>query len=201
MKYLFAILSLSFISQAALGQERDVRLDVSILDQQACSSNSNTDVLQLMLRLRYTNVGKQKLILYKGNRIFYQVFVSRTEATTARRLAYRTSHAAYYDKQLEKIDTNAPGSVFTTLSPGTWHETKQTIIVPVAKNGAGRVNVSLGAGEHLLSLTISTWYESRKLGESLRERWRGRGFLWIEPLISNAVGFEVNDQPAVIACR
>jgi len=201
MRYLFAILSLSFISQTAVGQDRYVQLNISVLGQQSCSTNSNTDVLQLALRLRYTNVGKRKLILYKGNRIFYQVFVSRLGESAARRHEFRTSHAAFYDKQPEKIDSNSPGSAFTILAPGTSYETKQSILVPIAKGGEGRVNVSIGPGEHQLNLVVSTWYESRHLGESLRERWRGRGFLWTEPLITNSVGFVVNTQPATTVCR
>ena len=201
MKYLFALLSLLLISQAVYGQDRDLGLTIGVIDQQSCSTGRNTDNLQMALRLRYTNVGKRKVILYRGTRIFYQAFVSRMEGTTARQLEFRTSHAAYEQKQFEKIDANVPGHVFISLSPGASYETRQGIIVPIARDGGGRFNVSIGPGEHLLNLAVSTWYESRKLGEGLRERWRGRGFLVTEPLISNSIGFSVSAQPAVTACR
>ena len=201
MKYLFAILLLPLISQAVLGQERDIELVVSVIDQQSCSAGPNTDNLQLALGLRYTNVGKRKLILYRGNRIFYQAFVNRIDGDATRRLEFRTSHASFYDQEPEKLDASVPGHVFTSLSPGASYATRQKIIVPIAKEGGGRFNVSIGPGKHLLNLAVSTWYESRKLGEALRERWRGRGFLVTEPLISNAVGFSTGDQPALTSCR
>lgn len=201
MKVIIAILALSFFAPAAAGQHRDLQLTLAIIEQESCVNGPQTDLLKLALRLRYTNVGKQKLILYRGNRIFYQAFVSRADATSPRSLEFRTSHAGYLDSQPEKIDTSTPGSAFITLSPGAAYETRQSVAIPVAAQGAGRVNVNIAAGEHLLSMTVSTWYESRKLAEGLRARWRERGFLLSEPLSSSAVRFVVGTGRASVACR
>lgn len=200
MKYFFATLLLLAGSIAAFGQDREVEFNVSILEQQSCSANSITDILRLVIRLRYVNVSKRKLILYRGNRIFYQAIISRMDETAIRRQEFRTSHAAYYDKQPEKIESKSPDSLFTILPPGASHDIRQTITVPLTKEGVGHVNVSIGAGEHLLNMVVSTWYESRKLGESLRERWRSKGVLLTDPLISNSVGFVVKAQDALPRC-
>jgi hypothetical protein len=189
-------------SAMAQGQERELQLATSIVNQQSCMVNDKVDALRLMLQLRYTNVGKEKLILYKGNRFFFQVFISRGGAeAAARKSELRATHARYFDEQPEKIVASAPGSVFTILSPGSSYETRQIVSVPVARNGDAIFNVSIATGEHLLSVASSTWYESKKVADNLRERWRTRGFLWTDPLFSNSVNFAVSGERSNAVCQ
>ncbi|HUQ32647.1 MAG TPA: hypothetical protein VM095_11040 [Pyrinomonadaceae bacterium] len=201
----YALLFLLFKATAAPSQQRDLQLTASVIRQQSCAVSENVDALRLTLQLRYTNAGKEKLILYKGNRLFFQIYISRgVEAATAAatgKQELRATHSRYFDEQPEKITAPSPGAVFTTLSPGASYETRQIISVPVARDGAGRFNVSLGAGNHVISVTASTWYESRKLADDLRGRWLKRGFLWTDPLASNAVAFTVGKERAAAACQ
>lgn len=187
---------------AVFGQESGLRLSASVTGQRRCALGESVDALQLTLQLKYTNAGGRKLILYKGNRLFYQIFISRAgEGPAARRSALRTTHARYFDEQPEKIIGPSPGSAFVTLSPGASYETRQVVSVPVARAGEGLYNVAIAAGEHSLNVTASTWYESKKLAEDLRERWRSRGFLWTDPVASNAAAFTVGlNEPAAV-CR
>ena len=210
MKALYArlaclLLLTPFSSLAVPGQQRDLQLTASVIAQQSCAVSEKMDALRLTLQLRYTNAGKEKLILYKGNRLFFQIYINRggedVAAAAAGRLELRTTHSRYFDEQPEKIAAPSPTGVFTTLSPGASYEIKQIISVPVARDGEGRYNVSIGAGEHILSLTTSTWYESRKLAEDLRERWHARGFLWTEPLASNSVAFTIGKERSNLACQ
>ncbi|MDT4896763.1 MAG: hypothetical protein QOH25_1840 [Acidobacteriota bacterium] len=184
------------------GQDAGLQLTTNIISQRLCRVNASGDALQMTLQLRYTNTGRQKLILYKGNRLFYQIFISSSgEAAAARRNELRMTHARYYDEQPERIVSPTPGSVFTILSPGSSYETRQIISVPVAREGEGVFNVSISAGEHVLHLTSSTWYESKKIAEDLRERWRGRGFLWTDPLASNSVALVVDKNRPAAMCQ
>lgn len=203
MRCLFATTIILFLGCAAnFGQERDLQFTANILGQRSCAVSAGIDALELTLQLRYTNTGRQKLILYKGNRLFYQVFISRNlEEAAARKHELRTSHSRFFDEQPEKIKDTSPGSVFAILSPGASYETKQVVSVPVAREGSGQVNSKIAAGEHTLFLVVSTWYESKKLADELRERWRARGFLWTETLASNSVGFRVDNQRAATGCR
>ncbi|HEX8846399.1 MAG TPA: hypothetical protein VF791_17260 [Pyrinomonadaceae bacterium] len=206
MKHLFAtaLFAALVISSGAMcfGQERGLELNASVVGQQSCSVNSSMDALQLTVRLRYTNAGNQKLILYKGNRIFYQVFISRSrEEAAARRYEMRATHARYDDAHPERIEGASPSSVFTVLPPGASYEATQVLLIPVARVGAGRVNVSIPTGEHVLYLQVSTWYESKKLAEDLRRRWNARGLLWTEPVASNAVGIVVDNRQPTAVCR
>jgi hypothetical protein len=206
MRYLFApaaaVLLFFSYGAATFGQERDLQLTTNIISQQACALNAKLDALQLTLQLRYTNTGSRKLILYKGFRIFYQAFISRNrEEAAAQKYEMRTTHARFYDEQPEKIEGAVPGSAFTVLSPGATYETKQVLVVPVVREGEPSVNVSIVAGEHVLYLSASTWYESKKLADSLRQRWRPRGFLWADTLASKSVNFNVAKQRSATTCQ
>jgi hypothetical protein len=203
MKRLFASTALLlFTCAAAFGQENNLQLTASIAGQRYCAVNANVDALQLTLRMKYTNTGNRKLILYKGNRLFYQIFVSRSgEDVLARKTELRTTHSRYFDEQPEKIISSSPGSVFTTLSPGASYVTQQVISLPVARDGNGLFNVSIPAGEHILNVSASTWYESQKIAMQLRERWRTRGYLWSDPLSSNSVAFIVDKNSTPVACQ
>lgn len=194
-------LLLLFTCATVIGQENNLQLTTSITGQRYCAVNANVDALQLTLQLKYTNTGSRKLILYKGNRLFYQTFVSRSGEEAARRNEMRTTHSRYFDEQPEKIASSSPGSVFTTLSPGASYVTQQVISLPVARDGKGLYNVSIPAGEHVLTVTASTWYESKKLGGDLRERWQSRGFLWTDPLASNSISFIVDKNPPTVDCQ
>lgn len=205
MKYLFAptLLLLMLLSCAtSYGQERELQLTTSIINQQSCMINSGVDALSLTLQLRYTNAGNRKLLLYKGNKLFYQVFVSHSKDDAAhRKYELHTTHARYYDLQPEKIAGDSPSSVFALLSPGASYETRQTIVVPAAREGAGQFNVSVAPGEHVLNLIASTWYESKKLAQDLREHWKARGFLWIDSVASNSVPLVIDNKGATVPCK
>lgn len=197
-----AVLLLLLNCAEVFGQDTGLQLTTNIISQRLCTVSASNDALQLTLQLRYTNVGRQKLILYKGNRLFYQIFISSSrEEAMVRRNELRMTHARYYDEQPEKIISPTPGSVFTILSPGASYETRHVISVPVARDGPGRFNISISAGEHVLHLTSSTWYESKQLAEDLRERWRTRGFLWTDPLASNSVALVVDKNSPAVACQ
>jgi hypothetical protein len=187
---------------AVFGQESGLRLSVSVAGQRRCALGESVDALELTLQLKYANAGSRKLILYKGNRLFYQIFISRAvEGSAARRSELRATHARYFDEQPEKIVGPSPGSAFVILSQGASYETRQVVSVPVARAGDGLYNVAIAAGEHLLNVTASTWYESKKLAEDLRERWRSRGFLWTDPVVSNSIAFAVEQNRAPIVCQ
>lgn len=182
-------------------EERNLELTVSIVGQRYCVVSEDLNSIQMTLRLRYTNTGSQKIILYKGVRLFYQIFVSRNEQdAAARRYETRMTHSRYYDLLPEKIDAPNPSSVFTILSPGASYETEQTIALPVVR-GDRRIGNSIEAGEHVLQVWVSTWYESKKLAQTLRERWQRRGFLWADALGAKPVSFSVEKNPAAVVCQ
>jgi hypothetical protein len=76
----------------------------------------------MRLRLRYTNVGNQKLILYKGHDFFFQ---TKIRSATGNDLGPYDAgpyevwfvNSRYYDEEFEPIDQPSPGeglSLFVT---------------------------------------------------------------------------------------
>ncbi|MDQ3687504.1 MAG: hypothetical protein M3430_18165 [Acidobacteriota bacterium] len=182
--------------------KRPLRLTAEIINQQYCAVSTGTDALRIRLRLRYTNAGDQKLILYRGKNLFYQTSVSRSAADAAlrRHEAFMTS-AWYFDELSEKIEQPAPGRAFVILSPGAVYVTEQTVGVPVMRQGGERMTGAVAAGGHVLQVTVSTWYESRALAQKLRERWLRSGLLWFEPVTSAPISFSVAEQRPESSCR
>lgn len=186
----------------ALGQGQDLQLTASIAGQRYCAVSAEIDALRLTLSLRYTNTGGGKIILYRGNRLFYQILVSRSpEEASARRYETRTTHSRFYDEQPEKIDAASPGGVFVTLSPGASYEAEQVIALPVVRNDSKPLRDTLAAGQHVLQVVVSTWYESKKLAQTLRERWQRRGFLWTDMLSAEALTFSVDKTRSATVCQ
>src|SRR5947209_2389383 len=197
----FTATALSLLCATSLAQEPNLELNVSIVSERYCVVSEDLNSLQMTLHLRYTNTGSQKIILYKGVRLFYQIFVSRNEQdAAARRYETRTTHSRYYDQLPEKIDAPNPGSVFTILSPGASYETEQTIALPVAR-GDKRVGNSITAGDHVLQVRVSTWYESKKLAQALRETWQRRGVLCAGARGPKPVSFSIDKNPTAVVCQ
>ncbi|MDQ3253500.1 MAG: hypothetical protein M3R15_06275 [Acidobacteriota bacterium] len=197
----------SFFTLITLGQQpppakRPLRLTAQILGQQYCAVSEETDALRLRLRLQYANVGDEKLILYRGKNLFYQTSVSRRAADAAiRRHEAFMSSAWYFDDLPEKIEQPAPGRAFVILPPGAFYETEQTVAMSVMHQRTEGVTGAIAAGEHVLQVTVSTWYESKALAQKLRERWMRSGYLWFDQVSSAPINFSFTEQRSAPGCR
>ncbi|HLM58918.1 MAG TPA: hypothetical protein VK422_22635, partial [Pyrinomonadaceae bacterium] len=110
-------------------------------------------------------------------------------------------NSRFNDAQAEAINAQRPGTAFVVLPPGGVYESEMVVGVGVAPEGVERAANSIRHGEHTLQIVASTWYESKKLGEELRGRWRPAGLLWTEPVATEPLKFAaVPDEPAS-ACR
>lgn len=189
-----------FVCPSAAGAQlvapdRSLRLVAEVIDQSLCAGDAGVDFLHMRLRLRYSNTGGRKLIVYRGNNLFFQVFVTpagETPVGGGARYELKTTSARFLTKESEKIDAPAPTRDFVTLSTGAKFETEVTVSLPVAREGTERGVGAIRAGAHVVWLRVSTWYESKALGERLRERWRRAGHLWTEPVAAPSVSFDTN---------
>ena len=110
-------------------------------------------------------------------------------------------NSRFNDAQAEALNGPRPGGAFVVLPPGGVYETEIIVGVGVAPEGAERAADSIRPGEHTLQVVTSTWYESKKLAEELRVRWRSTGVLWTEPVATEPIKFAaVPDEPAAV-CR
>src|SRR5258708_35536227 len=100
---------------------KPIELTAEIISQSYCSVNADTSSLQIRLKLRYRNVGKQKLILYNGHDLFYQTKIRSAPGNVAGPHEVWVVNSRYFDEEVEAIDQTSPGKVFMTLAPGAIH--------------------------------------------------------------------------------
>ena len=105
--------------QANVQQQRPLRLAAEIAHRTYCSGGRGVDFLHLRVRLRYTNIGERKLILYQGHNLFFSVWVNpRPEQDTLANYELKTSAARFLTTGSEDVDRPTPTSAFVVLPPG-----------------------------------------------------------------------------------
>src|SRR6267143_6398122 len=120
-------------------QPKPLELTVDIVSQNYCAVNQDSAALELKLKLRFRNVGNQKLILYKGHDLFYQTKIRSAPGNPSGPYEVWVVNSRYFDEEVEAIDQMSPSKVFTTLSPGAVYATEILI-------GVGLVNERVDRG-------------------------------------------------------
>jgi hypothetical protein len=177
-----------------------LELTAEIISQNYCVASSDSLTLDLDLKLRYRNVGNQKLILYRGHDLFYQTRI-RSAAGGAQPYEVLFLNSRYFDQEFEAIDQAVPGKVFVNLSPGAVYERKLSVGMALVPEGVERGNSAIAAGDHTLQLIVSTWYKQRSLAEKLRKQWEPKGLLWFDPLVSPTIHFPAQRPPSPAPCK
>jgi hypothetical protein len=183
-------------------QPKPMILTAEILGQHYCAIAGDALSLELRVRLKYTNVGKQKLILYKGHDLFYQTKVRSVPATTnIRPYEIIFLNSRYFDEEYEPIDAPAPSKVFVTLGPGAFFERDLIVGLGVVGDKANRGNSSIKAGSYSLQVIVSTWYKTVVLAQKLADRWKRKGALWYQPLSTAPVALNVERPSDLSPCN
>ena len=197
--YLASVLLLLLLAPHARGKEPDDRqplqLTAEIVGSRYCAGD-RLNILQLSVRLRYRNVGGEKLVVYRGKNLFYQ---TRIRGGAGKGYEVLVTNSRFNDAEAEQLGGRRPGRAFVTLRPGGTYETVVVVGVGVARGE--RVANTIAPGEHTLQVITSSWYESRRLAEQLRERWRGAGLLWIDPVAAQPLNFNAGVEAPAAPCR
>lgn len=178
-----------------------LELTAAIVSQSYCAVTPDAASLQMKVRVRYRNVGNQKLILYKGHDLFFQTRIRSAPGNPAEPYEVWVLNSRYFDEEFEPIDQASPGRVFLTLSPGAVYEREIKIGVGLVRGEATRGDSSIHAGDHTLQISVSTWYKSRTLAEKLRQQWQRKGLLWFDPLGSAPIRFVARRPDSIPPCR
>ncbi|HEX7175181.1 MAG TPA: hypothetical protein VF240_07850 [Pyrinomonadaceae bacterium] len=186
-------------AQSAAQPEHALKVAAEIVEQKYCVGAGGVDFLHTRLLLRYANAGSRRLIVYRGGNLFYQVVVYPAEEGPPR-YELRTTSARYATREPEPLDTPRPNVDFVSLAPGGEFRTEVSVTLPVTPAGVARVPNTVGVGKHSLWLRVSTWYESKPLGDKLRERWARTGHLWTTPVSTAALRFDTERLRSTRAC-
>ena len=199
MKTLCLAFVLLFVAPCARAAEPDdkrpLQLTADIVGSRYCAGE-RLNILQLGVRLRYRNVGSRKLVVYRGKNLFY---LTRIRGGAGKGYEVLVTNSRYNDAEAEELGGRKPGGAFVTLQPGGAYETE--LVVGVGVTRGERVANTIAPGVHTLQVIASSWYESRRLAEELRERWRGSGLLWIDPVAAEPLHFDAGREPAAAPCR
>ena len=199
---LFAVLLvIACATQSAYAQtQKQLELTTEIIEQSYCAIGQKTS-LQVRLRLRYTNVSSQRLIVYNGHDLFFQTKIRSEQATGAPLSEVLLLNMRYFDEEFERIDARSPGRVFVRLAPGGAFERELITGVGVADNSAALSDTTVRPGPYILQLIVSTWYQSPKLADKLRQQWQREGLLWSQPLYSVPLKLMIDKPSATSPCR
>jgi hypothetical protein len=177
---------------------KPLELSAEIVSQNYCAVTSDSASLELKLKLRYRNIGSQKIILYKGHDLFYQTRIRSVPGGPFGSYEVWVVNSRYFDEEIEPIDQTSPSKVFLSLAPGAVHSREIMIGMGLVNNKVERGDSAINAGDHTLQLIVSTWYKSRTLAQKLRQEWQTKGLLWSDPLVSTPIRF-VAQRPRLLA--
>lgn len=181
-------------------QLRLMRLTTSIRGQKYCRADEELDVLQFDLRLKFSNVGNQNIILYKYSDQASRVMVSRSpQDAAAVRFEINASFTLVTAPAPKNFKRPPFSRLFVILPPGASYQTRTKIGVLLVRGDAKPITGTVAAGEHVLLIEVPTWTGTQRANE-LRHRWARRGFLWSEPLISEPMPFKVEKERTVVDC-
>jgi hypothetical protein len=189
------------LSAQAKPPKPPLQLTVEIVSQSYCAVTSASSALEMKLKLRYRNVGSQKIILYKGHDLFYQSKIRSAPGNGAGPYEVWVVNSRYFDEEVEPIDQTSPSKAFLSLRPGAVYEKEIVIGVGVVDDKVERGDSSIRVGDHTLQLNVSTWYKSRSLAQKLREEWQRKGLLWSDPLVSAPISFVAQRPRLTAPCK
>jgi hypothetical protein len=176
-----------------------LELTAEITGRNYCAASADSLTLEMDLKLRYRNVGNQKLILYRGHDLFYQTRIRAANGTQSYEVLFLNSR--YFDQEFEAIDQAMPGKVFVSLAPGAAYERTLLVGIALVPEGVERGNSAIAAGDHTLQLIVSTWYKQRSLAEKLRKQWEPKGLLWFDPVVSPPIHFLAQRPTSPAPCK
>lgn len=191
----------TMVQPKAADESGSLRLTTSIREWKYCSEETGDRVsLRMRLRLRYSNVGKTPIILYKESSMILGHKIARTEEEL-RMGQFESDSRNYWDTGPDVIfDESAPDARFVVLKTGKFYDVETTYSIGVPVPTAGKVPGLLAPGQHVWLIRVETWPASSELGESLRERWIKWGTLWYAPSTSLPMTFNVQKNPTIVDC-
>ncbi len=188
---------------SAAQTQAPLRLTADIIHQNYCSVKSDpTGIsLQLKLRLRYINLSSQRVIIYKGHDLFFQTKIRSEPRPDLPSYEVHLLNMHYFDEEFERIEARSPSKVFVTLAPNESFERELVVGIGVTDEGKERTSTSVKPGDHTLYIIVSTWYQSPKLAEQLRQQWQRKGLLWTQPLTSTPLKLSIEKPATASPCR
>jgi hypothetical protein len=172
----------------------NLKLTTTILSEGYCADGR----IRYSLSFKFTNIAGKKVILGRFSPVVSRYMVSRTSKDASAK-KYETDARILIG--LEETSTNFAAHLdeaqFILLDVGDSYEVKQQFSLS-DKDDNGK---PLRPGTHLLQVVVPTWYYPRVSNVEWREKWRNKGYLWSDSLISDLMPFLVPKSPKLSDCK
>ena len=176
-------------------------LTTTVIREVSCSNRA----LTLHLRLTFTNVGSETIILDKRSSVIARDMVSGSLDAAAKK---RYEDIGRYEDSGPTVDetesTYADPGNFILLRPGEsfetesdWSRTYFTVI-----DGLPQARGALPYGTHFLQVEVGTWlHGSDAVAAKVKKAFQGKGVLWTTPLVSSPMPFSIEKDRPISKCK
>jgi hypothetical protein len=107
------LLAAPLLSLTAFGTQpkprKPLEWTVDIISQGYCAVNRDSSSLEMKLKLRFQNIGSQKLILYKGHDLFYQTKIRSGPGNPWGPYGVWVVNSRYFDQEVDRSNVTQQG--------------------------------------------------------------------------------------------
>ena len=201
--FIVTVLLLTFPALSQTGIKttpQSLRLTTRIVDQKYCDSGyPDMAMLRLSLRLSYTNVSEQPLILYKGSNLMHYLLVGGNERELANKNYETNMHVGWITSGPGLAEDGKPGKEFVVLAPRKSYQTEMgSVSIPIDLNSTTEF---LKAGEHVFQGVTETWPGTEQQFERLTRKWKTVGVLWGKNVRSETMPLIIDKSPRLVQCK
>jgi hypothetical protein len=195
------IVPITFWGQNVIGtmevyRQPKLQLNAKILNQQYCSEMD----LVLELQLTFTNIGKEPIILDKKSDVVYAYQEEPLDKSAKKHLRQKRTITPTLDmKQIIRFGQTPDENAFIVLNESESYNLKIHKIIDVY-DGTDDTEDFLHSGKYNLILKVKTWYYPISLTEEYSQKWRDKGFLWVDGVSSEPIEFEVLKNRTISDC-
>ncbi|NOT61846.1 MAG: hypothetical protein HOP19_16655 [Acidobacteria bacterium] len=189
------------VLQIAENQQPSLQLTTVIIGQKYCRGDADLDGVRLNLRLRFTNINKQPIILYKGISNVSAIMIRRhTEGKVVGPFIVKSSLTLVNTGRKVRVKSSSLGEMFVILQSGESFETETITGTFVTRDKSSQIAGAVNPGEYALQIEIPTWPESNYLAVKYKHQWKPKGDLWSNPVVSQPMLFNVAEQRKIEDC-
>lgn len=187
-----------------LQRNNEIRLEVVIEQLDFCEGDQEVYTTHLKLKLRYTNLGAQKIILYRPRK---PIGITKAYVASDNLALEEKRYQSVLEYDTFGLPKTAPSSKqpdaenFILLDAGNSFEIPATLAVPVRFDFHLQIPGTVSSGDHVISVEVADWPFSEEAGRSLGRAWANLGDLLYEPLISLPVYIRIPDKVQVRDCQ
>jgi hypothetical protein len=170
-----------------------LKLTTRIVDEHYCSDGR----IRYSLLFKFTNVGNQTVILNRSRPEVARYMISANHKAAVSRNHETVAHIMLgLNNENMSSTSELDETHFLSLKTGESYEVKDNLsIFPRHEN-----RKRLRPGTHMLQVVVQTWPNPGASNVEWREKWRNRGYLWSDSLISDPMPVVIEKQPLVLKC-